>query len=155
MCTQNTDCSIPCHPFFETIIDQANFTDCINAIDRVVSVIALCNALKLDEEQGVLSSDAAFGYYWVTILMRSALSYVRDRLVTLNRENEEKQEQESAYISSLFSSLSVLSDECRERLLERAALQMDVTQSDVGRFIENKIAGLTAVHSSSIQVYDS
>ena len=137
MSTQKKDCSIPCHPFFETAIDQANFTDCINAIDRVRAVISLSDALTLDEEQGGLSPDAAFGFYWVTELTRSALTYVNERLVALNRENEEKQEQESAYLSALFRSLPDLGDECRERLLHLMAVQMGITRSDIEQFIED------------------
>ena len=137
MSTQKTDCSIPCHPFFETVIDQASFTDCINAIDRVRAVISLSDALTLDEEQGGLSPDAAFGFYWVTVLTRSALSYVSDRLVALNRENEEKHEQESAYLSALFRSLPALDGEWRERLLHLIAVQMGITRSDIEQFIEN------------------
>ncbi|MES9863276.1 MAG: hypothetical protein ABW157_22170 [Candidatus Thiodiazotropha sp. LLP2] len=137
MSTQKTDDGLPSHPFFENVIDQASFTDCINAIDRVRTVISLSDALTLDEEQGGLSPDAAFSFYWVTVLTRSALSYVSDRLLALSREDEERQEQESAYPSALFNSLPALSDECRERLLHNMAAQMDITRSDIEQFIEN------------------
>jgi hypothetical protein len=145
MCKQKTDSTLPRHPFFETVIDQANFTDCINAIDRVRAVTALCDALTLDEEHGGLSTDAAFGFYWATVLTRSALSYVSDRLVVLNRESEEKHERESAYITALLNSLPTLSQACRERLLNHTAYQMDVSRPDVDQFIKDQIATNTSL----------
>jgi hypothetical protein len=53
-------------------------------------MIELCSCLKLEEEHAGLSSDAAFGFYWITVLMQSALSYASNRLVVLNMEKGEK-----------------------------------------------------------------
>jgi hypothetical protein len=85
-----TECDIPRHPFFESVDNQANFTECINAIDRVRSMIDLCSCLKLEEEHAGLTSDAAYGFYWITVLMQSTLTYVSKRLVILNMEKGEK-----------------------------------------------------------------
>ena len=128
--------ALPPHPFFEAVNDPPNLTDCINAIDRAYSVIALCDALKLDEEEGGLSPDAAFGFYWVTVLTRSALSYVSTRLVALDHENKERDKQTSVYLSALSHSLPTIGSEHRERVLNHTATQLNVTRSEVDQFIE-------------------
>ena len=133
---QKNNHDLPPHPFFEIAIDQPNFTDCINAIDRARSVIALCDVLKLEEEEGGLSPEAAFGFYWMTVLSRSALSYVSRRLVTLNQENEEQLRQASVYLSALLHSLPTLDGESLERLLDQTAVQLDLARPEVDRFIE-------------------
>ena len=58
--------------------------DCINAIARAKSMIALCDAWRLDEEEGSLLPDAAFGFYWVRVFTRNALAYTSTRLVELD-----------------------------------------------------------------------
>ena len=132
----STDCAIPRHPFFETSDKQANYIDCINAIDRVRAVIDLCASLKLEEEHTGLSPDAAYGFYWVTILMESALTYTSRRLVELNSEMEGRLKQESAFISALLNSLPTLDHVNRERLLNHTASLMDNSRSDIEQFIK-------------------
>lgn len=104
-------------------------------------MIALCDALKLDEEEGGLTPDAAFGFYWVTVLTRSALAYVSARLVALDRENEEGDKQTSAYLSALSRSLSTIGPEHREHLLNHTAARLNLTRPEVDQFIE----GMTGV----------
>ena len=86
---------IPRHPFFDFANDQASFIECIDAINRVESMIELCDFLKLDSDsEGGLTPKAAFGYYWVSVLTRGTLSYVSDRLLELNRQQREKHQKE-------------------------------------------------------------
>jgi hypothetical protein len=132
----NTDCAMPRHPFFETVDEQANYTDCINAIDRVRAMIDLCASLKLEEVHSGLSPDAAYGFYWITVLMESALNYVSYRLVELNSEIDGRLKQESAHLSALFNSLPTLGRVNRVRFLNHTASQMDVSRSDIEQFIK-------------------
>ncbi|MES9834416.1 MAG: hypothetical protein ABW139_19450 [Candidatus Thiodiazotropha sp. DIVDIV] len=104
-------------------------------------MIALCDALKLDDDEGGLSPDAAFGFYWVTVLTQSALTYVSTRLVILGRENEGQFKQTSAYLSALSWSLPSIGPEHREHLLNHMAALMNVTRPEVDQFIE----GMTVV----------
>ena len=104
-------------------------------------MIALCDALKLDDDEGGLSPDAAFGFYWVTVLTRSALTYVSTRLVILGRENEGQFKQTSAYLSALSRSLPSIGPEHREHLLNHMAALLNVTRPEVDQFIE----GMTVV----------
>ena len=136
MNNQPSNDTVPPHPFFEAVSDPASFKDCINAIDRAGAVIELCNALKLEEEDAGLSPDAAYGFYWITVLARSALSYVSTRMVALSREDEERYGQASAHLSALFSSLPTLGHEHRERLLNQTAAQMNTSRSEVDQFVE-------------------
>jgi hypothetical protein len=136
---QTTGCALPGHPFFETANDPANFTDCINVIERVSAVIELFDALTLDEEHAGLSPNAAFGFYWIIVLMRSALDYVSKRLVLLESEKVELHRQESAFCSALIQSLYTLDDGIRHRFLNSTAAQMDVARSEVDQFIERLI----------------
>ncbi|MES9853632.1 MAG: hypothetical protein ABW170_17585 [Candidatus Thiodiazotropha sp. L084R] len=133
---QRPNPALPPHPFFETVNNPPNLTDCINAIDRAYSMIALCETLKLDEEEGGLSPDAALGFYWVTVLTRSALSYVSARLVALDRENERRCKQTSAYLSALCRSLTTIGPEHRGHLLNHMATRLNVSRSEVDQFIE-------------------
>ena len=132
------DCVLPPHPFFQASKDQASFVDCIDAIDHANAVIALCDFLKLDDDHGGLSSDAAFGYYWITVLTRGTLSYVSDRLMILDRQKREKHKQESAYLSALVKSLHSLGRENRERFLNNAAGQMNIKRSALDKFVRKR-----------------
>ncbi|MES9859796.1 MAG: hypothetical protein ABW157_12890 [Candidatus Thiodiazotropha sp. LLP2] len=138
---QNPNPALPPHPFFETVNDPPNLTDCINAIDITYSVIALCDALKLDDDKGGMSPDAAFGFYWVTVLTRSALAYVSARLVALDRENKGWCKQTSAYLSALSRSLPSIGPEHHEHLLNQLVALLNVTRPEVDQFIE----GMTVV----------
>ena len=131
-----TDHDLLRHPFFEAVPGQPNFTDCINAIDRARSVMALCDALKLDEEEGGLPPDAALGFYWLTVLARNALAYVSTRLVELEHEHQATHQQSSACLTALLESLQTLGGEHRERLLNQAAKQMKLTRREIDRLIE-------------------
>jgi hypothetical protein len=126
----------PPHPFFETVNDPPNLTDCINAIDRAYSIIALCDALKLDEKEGGLSPDATFGFYWVTVLVRSALSFVSARLVALDHESKERDNQTSLYLSALCRSLPSIGSDHYEQLLDHTAARLSLARSEVDQFIE-------------------
>jgi len=128
-------CVLPPHPFFQASKDQASFVDCIDAIDHVSTVIELCDFLKLDDNHGGLSSDAAFGYYWITVLMRGTLSYVSDRLATLDRQKYEDHKRDSAYLSALSNSLHTLGHDNREHFLNNTATQMNLTRLDLDKFI--------------------
>lgn len=132
------DCVLPRHPFFDTPKDQASFVECIDAIDRVKAMIELCDFLELDDNRGGLSPRAAFGYYWITVLTRSTLSYVSDRLMVLDKQKTEKHKQESAYLSALVKSLHSLGRENRERFLNNASAQMNIKRSALDRFVRKK-----------------
>ncbi|MEW8626586.1 MAG: hypothetical protein AB2551_12595 [Candidatus Thiodiazotropha sp.] len=125
------------HPFFEEVTGQPDFTDCINAIDRARSMIVLCNTLKLGEEDGGLTSDEAFGFYWGRVLTSNALEYVSARLVELNSERGEKQRQTSACLSALFNSLPAIGNENREELLNHTATRLSVSRLEVEELIES------------------
>ena len=131
-----TDQDLLRHPFFEGVPGQPKVTDCINAIDRARSVMALCDALQLDEEAGGLSPDAAFGFYWLTVLARNALAYVGSRLIEWDRENQTKHQQASALLSALLDALPAHGDEHRECVLNQAAAQMMLTRPEIDRMIE-------------------
>jgi hypothetical protein len=127
---------LPRHPFFEFTANQANFSQCLDAIDRVDAVIELCNCLKLDGDiEGGLTPKAAYGYYWVTLLMRGALSYVSDRLIVLKRQQQETDRTKSACLSALLTALPALDEANSERFLDSAALQMGMTRSSLDQFI--------------------
>lgn len=134
--SQKTNYELPPHPLFEAVNDPPNLTDCINAIDRAHSMIALCDALKLEEEEGGLTPDAAFGFYWVTVLVRSALSYVSTRLVALDHENKERDHQTSLYLSALCRSLPTIGSDHYEHLLDHTAAHLSLARSEVDQFIE-------------------
>ena len=134
--SQKANPELPPHPFFEAVNNPPNLTDCINAIDRAHSLIALCDALKLDEEEGGLTPDAAFGFYWLTVLTRSALSYVTTRLVALERENKERDKQASLYLSALCHSLPTIGSDHYEHLLDHTAARLNLARSEVDEFIE-------------------
>lgn len=86
---------IPRHPFFDSGNDQASFIECIDALNRVESMIELNDYLKLDSDsEGGLTPKAAYGYYLLSGLVRETLSYVSDRLLQLNRQQGEKHEKE-------------------------------------------------------------
>ena len=125
------------HPFFEGVAGQPEFTDCINAIDRAKSMIVLCNALKLSEEDGGLTSEEAFGFYWGRVLTSNALEYVSARLVELNSERGGKQKQTSACLSALFKSLPAIGHENREELLNHTAARLSISRLDVEELIES------------------
>ncbi len=130
--------SIPCHPFFESAGQQASFSQCLDAIDSVNAVIELCHCLKLDSDtEGGLTPMATYGYHWVTVLMRGALSYVSDRLILLNRQQLEEHQTKSAYLSALLTSLPTLDEVHSERFLNSTASHMGITRSDLDRFIHN------------------
>lgn len=132
-----TDNHLLRHPFFEEVTGQPNFTDCINAIDRARSMIMLCNALKLSEEDGGLTTDEAFGFYWGRVLTSNALEYVSARLVELNSESGERHRQASAYLSALFNSLPDIAYENREDLLNHTAARLSVSRLEVDGLIES------------------
>ncbi len=136
------DVDLPCHPFFETAPAQPGFAHCIDAIDRAVAVIELSRYLKLDEEEGGLSPTAAFGYYWLTEMARSALAYASRRLVQLDRRQEVADQQASACLASLCHSLPVLSRDSRECYLDQTAARMALSRRAVERYIEK----ITAAH---------
>jgi hypothetical protein len=127
---------IPHHPFFEFANDQASFIECIDAINRVESMIELCNFLNLDgDSEGGLTPKAASGYYWLSVLTRETLSYVGDRLVELNRQQREKHQGKAAYLSALLRSLPSLGGVNRDRFLNNAAAQMNITRSELDQFV--------------------
>jgi hypothetical protein len=127
---------IPHHPFFEFTKDRASFIECIDAINRVESVIELCDFLKLDgDSEGGLTPKAAFGYYWVSVLTRGTLSYVSDRLMVLNRQQREKHQGKASYLSALLRALPALDSVNRDRFLNSAAAQMSITRSDLDQII--------------------
>lgn len=132
------ECVLPRHPLFDTDEEQASFTDCVDAIDRVRSIIALYDFLELGEDRGGLSSDAAFGCYWINVMNRGTLSYVSDRLMDLDRQNRERRKHESGYLSALFGSLHTLGRDNRERFLNNTAAQMNITRSAVDQFVRKK-----------------
>ncbi len=131
------ECSVPPHPFFECSEGQATFIQCIDAIDRVGSMIALCDALKLDTDNG-LTPKAAFGYYWVSVMTRETLSYVSDRMMVLDRQHKEKHQQQSEFLSALLTSLSTLGRDNRDRFLNSAAARMNLARSDLDKVIREE-----------------
>jgi hypothetical protein len=139
---RTNEADIPYHPFFQTAQNRPNFSDCIDAIDRAAAVIELSNYLKLDEEEGGLPQKAAFGYYWVTEMTRSALAYTGQRLIELNRQQGEAGQKASSCLSSLCHAMPVLSRENRERFLNHAALNMDLPRREIDRYIDK----ITATH---------
>ena len=131
---------IPNHPFFEFSKDQATFIQCMDAIDRVEAIAELCNFLKLDSDsEGGLTPKAAFGYYWISVLTRGTLSYVSGRLMDLNREQQEKHQRKAAHLSALLTSLPTLGSVNRDRFLNNAAAQMDITRSDLDQLVKDAI----------------
>lgn len=132
------DCTLPRHPFFDIAKDQASFVECIDAIDRVRAVIELCDFLGLDDNHGGLSPRAAFGYYWINVLMQSTLAYVSSRLMVLNKQKTYELEQESAYLSALVKSIDCLGRENREHFLSNAAAQMNVKRSTLDKFVRKR-----------------
>ncbi len=128
-------CVLPRHPLFDTDKDQAGFTDCVDAIDRVRSIIALYDFLELGDDCGGLSSDAAFGCYWINVMNRGALSYVSDRLMDLDKQNGQRLKLKSAYLSALAASLPALGRKNRDRLLNNIAAKMDITRATVDQYI--------------------
>ena len=128
---------IPRHPFFKRSSKHASFTDCIDAIDRVKSLVELCDYLELDESRGGLSSNAAFGYYWITVLNRETLTYVSKRLRELDKGRKAKHRQDSTYMSALLKSLHTLGSENRERLLNNTAAQLNLTRPVLDQYFED------------------
>lgn len=128
---------VPPHPFFEFSKGQATFIQCIDAIDHVGSMIALCDALKLDTDNG-LTPSAAFGYYWVSVMTRETVSYVSDRLVTLKNQQQEKYQQKAAFLSALLTSLPTLGRDNRDRFLNNAAARMNLTRSELDKVIRKE-----------------
>ena len=127
---------IPQHPFFELTKDRASFIGCIDAINRVESVIELCDFLKLDSDsEGGLTPKAAFGYYWLSVLTRGTLSYVSDRLMVLNRQQREKHQGKDTYLSALLRALPALDSVNRDRFLNSAAAQMIISRTELDQFI--------------------
>ena len=45
---------------------------------------------KVGDIEGGLTPKAAYGFYWISVLTRGALSYVSDRLIALNRQQKEQ-----------------------------------------------------------------
>ncbi len=127
----------PRHPFFKESGKYASFTDCIDAIDRVRSLVELCDYLELDESRGGLSSSAAFGYYWITVLNRETLNYVSKRLRELDKNRKAKHRQDSTYMSALLKSLHTLGSENRERLLNNTAAQLNLTRPVLDQYFED------------------
>ena len=125
---------IPRHPFFDFANDQASFIECIDAINRVEAMIELCDFLKLDSEGG-LTPKATLGYYWLSVLTRGTLSYVSDRLLALHRHQQEKYQGMAAYLSALLMSLPSLGGVNRDRFLNSAAAQMDISRSELDQFV--------------------
>ena len=132
------DCVIPHHPFFDPDIDQASFIDCIDAIDRVKAMIELADALDLEDHNGGLTPNAAFGYFWTTMMTRGTLSYVSNRLVVLEKQNAEKHKLESRYLSALVRSLHSLGRGNRERLLNSVAGELNIKRSTLDEFVRKK-----------------
>lgn len=127
---------IPRHPFFEFANDQASFIECIDAINRVESMIELCNFLNLDgDSEGGLTPRAASGYYWLSVLTRETLSYVSDRLMALNKQQREKHQGKAACLSALLMSLPSLGGVNRDRFLNSAAAQMNISRSELDQFV--------------------
>jgi len=127
---------IPRHPFFEFANDQASFIECIDAINRVESMIELGNFLNLDcDSEGGLTPKAASGYYWLSVLTRETLSYVSDRLLELNKQQQEKHQGKAAYLSALLMSLPSLGGVNRDRFLNNAAAQMNISRSELDQFV--------------------
>ena len=103
-------------------------------------MIALCDFLKLDgDSEGGLTPEAAFGFYWVSVLTRDTLAYVSDRLLELHRQQREKQQGRAACLSALFMSLPSLGGVNRDRFLNSAAARMDISRSELDRFIRKTI----------------
>ena len=135
-CNLTTPKALPPHPFFETTKDQATFGQCIDGLHRVSAVIELCNALKLEEEHAGLPPDAAYGFYWITVMNRSALAYISNRLLALDREDKTRHQEACAHLSALYHALQTLDSENRERLLNQTATQMNATRPDIDQFME-------------------
>jgi hypothetical protein len=67
--------------------------------------------------------------------MRGALSYVNNRLIALNRQQQETDRTKSACLSALLTALPALDEANSERFLDSAALQMGMTRSSLDQFI--------------------
>ncbi len=130
---------IPRHPFFDFDNEHASFIDCIDAIDRIGAVIELCDFLKLDgDSEGGLTPDAAFGYYWISVLMRGTLSYVSDRLRVLDRQQQENHQSKATCLSALLKALPTLGGINHDRFLNNTAAQMDISRSELDQFIHKE-----------------
>lgn len=130
--------ALPQHPLFDTDKNQASFSECIDVIDRVRSIIALYDFLEVDDDRGGLSTDATFGCYWINTMNRDALSYVSDRLMTLYKKSGEIRRQESASLSALSTSLSTLDNKNRERFLNCFAAQLNITRNEIEQYVDQR-----------------
>ncbi|WP_299772413.1 hypothetical protein [uncultured Pseudoteredinibacter sp.] len=121
-------CPLPLHPFFEQSSQPASLTDCLDAVNKANSVIEMVNSLEIGDENGGLSEQAMFGYYWVNALIQSALTYVSARLNELHLELDQQTKNQSL-ISGLIQAIETLEPPHQEELLSQAALQagMDIT----------------------------
>ncbi len=129
---------VPPHPFFEFSSGQATFAECIDAIDNVGAMIALCEALKLDDNEG-LTPNAALGYYWVSVMIRETIAYTSNRLTALNALQQEKYQQKAAVLSALLTTLHTLGSDKRDRFLDNTAGLMNLSRSDLDKAIRKEV----------------
>ena len=99
-------------------------------------MVELCDFLNMESDtEAGLSPKAAFGYFWVLVMMRETISYVSDRLMALNRQQREKHQRKAAYLSALLMSLPTLGGVNRDRFLNSVAVNMNISRTELDQFI--------------------
>lgn len=128
-----------CHPFFDTA-DPPSSLDCLDAIDRMASVVELFCHLKLDSEEGGLSPAAVSGYLWLSETLKETLLYTSRRLSRIAQRRGEDDREKAMYETALLESLSELDDADRGYVLNAMAARLGITRPEVDAYVDSAIA---------------
>ncbi len=138
---------VPSHPLFELSGREASFIECVDAIDRVSSVIELYNFLGQGADSGQELSPRAESAYWKLLRMLcESLGYISDRLMVLHREQGHTKRRDAEYLQALLSALPTLGTVNRDRYLNRVAAQLDISRSVVDQYIRQANLAKKSLH---------